>query len=146
MTSAVICDSHSAHLKPGGEWCTDAATNNVKGLEKSPLLSRLMGARVVSGELSGSRKPWQAGESLDLYEELGLRDFNKKYIVVWINLGVSSMVFVLEFLNDDIDFEHFATDDFMMKQLKFLTNPVSMRGGPACKLPKDADAVGAFFG
>merc|ERR1711990_48297 len=37
-------------------------------------------------------------------------------------------------------------DKFLSQRLKFISNPVRMRGALPSKSPKDAEAVGAFFG
>lgn len=130
-------------LKDG--WCCDVDTTDVRGLGESSQLTRLIGARVSLSKPSGGKSPWEPGESLEFHEELGMRDAHKQYLAVWLNLGSSSLVFILEFLND-VNLELFMAEDFLTRRLKFLTNPVSMPGGRPCELPKDADTVGAFFG
>lgn len=126
-------------------WCpADIAA--VKGLKESAQVSTMLDARVIATKgKNGAMPPWKPGESSELYTSMGMVDPCKCYLAVWLNLGSSSLLFVLELL-DDKWMKTCLEDNFLTKRLKFISNPVRMTGALPSKLPKDAEAVGTFFG
>lgn len=131
-------------------WWNEVDVGAVPGLEEAPELTTLLDARVIKTQRNGAKapSPWLPGQSSELYTAMGMEDPSKCYVAVWLNLGGASLLFVLE-LKADCHDEWVKTcldGDFLSKRLKFLSNPVKMRGAMPSTPPKDAEAVGTFFG
>jgi len=127
-------------------WWNHADVTSVKGLEESPQLTMLLDVRVIKTEKPPRvPAPWESDQSSELYTAMGMVDPNKCYVAVWLNLGAASLLFVLE-LADSQWMQTCSEDKFLSQRLKFISNPVRMRGALPSKSPKDAEAVGAFFG
>jgi len=131
--------------RPRAGWWKDANISGVKGLESATEPATLLDARVIKGKTSQEAKPWAPGASQELYTEMGMVDPSKGYLAVWLNLGAASLLFVLE-LADSKSMDVCLEDNFLTHRLKFISNPVQMRGALPSKSLEDADAVGKFFG
>lgn len=138
--------SHPGAVPRSGGWWSNVDMAGVKGLEGASEVATLLDARAVKVKASrGTPAPWAAGQSSDLYTEMGMVDASKCYLAVWLNLGPASLLFVFESA-DRKWLDNCLEDDFLSKRLKFISNPVQMRGAMPCKSPQEADAVGKFFG
>jgi len=128
------------------DWWDASDSQAIKGLEHSQQVSTLLDARVIKSKADSKRpQPWEAGQSSDLYTSMGMVDPQKGYLAVWLNLGSSSLLFVLELT--DLELMSLGTDDkFLSQRLKFVFNPVKMRGAMPSKALKDSEAVGSCFG
>jgi len=128
-------------------WWNAVNVSSVKGLEESTELTTLLDARVIKCQRnSKTPSPWEPGQSSELYTSMGMVDPSKFYAAVWLNLGAASFLFVFEFKEHDSWLETCLAQDFLSHRLKFLSNPVRMRGASPSKLPKDSEGVGSFFG
>jgi len=127
-------------------WWSQADVAGVRGLEEASQLTTLLDARVVkSKNSSNAPAPWEAGQSSELYTAMGMVDPSRCYLAIWLNLGTASLLCVQEF-QDPEWMDTCMEDNFLSQRLKFISNPVRMRGAGPSKLPKDAETVGAFFG
>jgi len=134
------------HLQEPSTWWRAADAAGVKGLEQASQLTTLLDTRVIRSQKSPrTPAPWQPGQSSELYTGMGMVDPSKSYLAVWLNLGGASLLFVLE-LADSQWMKTCMEDNFLSQRLKFISNPVQMRGALPSKSPKEAEAVGAFFG
>jgi len=135
-------------LRPD-DWWNEVDVAAVPGLEEAPELTTLLEARVIKGQRNGKAPaPWMPGQSSELYTAMGMVDPSKCYVAVWLNLGAASLLFVLE-LKEQCQDEWLKTcseSNFLSQRLKFISNPVKMRGALPSKPLKDAEAVGPFFG
>jgi len=132
--------------RKSADWWKDADVAAVKGLEDAAELATMLEARVIKTKASAqARVPWAPGESSELYTAMGMVDPSKAYLAVWLNLGAASLLFVLE-CKDQKCLDACSDDNFLSERLKFISNPVQMRGAMPSKSPQDADAVGKFFG
>jgi hypothetical protein len=128
-------------------WWNDADVAGVKGFEDVSQLARLLDARVIKSQQRGNAPaPWEAGQSSDLYTAMGMVDKRKSYVAVWLKLGSASLLFVLEQTQPECVKTCSEDNKFLSHRLKFLSNPVRMRGALPCKPLKDAEAIGTFFG
>jgi len=135
-------------------WWSNARIPAVPGLEGCASTCQLLDMRVVPhGDYSGATAagcrhgplPWAPGSSVDLYEEMGMRDVGKMYVVIWINIGSASVLSVSEVLDRD-QFEACLVEDFLGRRLKFLLNTVATSLPFVCKEQWGLESVGSFFG
>lgn len=144
-------DSTTHHQPPieqhrSDGWWSEADVAGVRGLEKASQLTTLLDTRVVKGKKnSNAPAPWEPGQSSDLYTAMGMVDPSRCYLAIWLNLGATSLLCVQEF-KDPEWMDTCMEDNFLSQRLKFISNPVRMRGAGPSKLLKDAETVGAFFG
>lgn len=139
-----ICSGNPRNCVP--DWWTYAEVSAVKGLQKSQQVTKLVNVRIIQSKAGpGVPAPWVPGQSSDLYADMGMVDASKSYLAVWLNLGPASLLFIHEFIDRDW-MDTCMEASFLTKRLKFISNPVHMRGALPSKTPKDAEAVGAFFG
>lgn len=123
-----------------------AADTKLPGLETAPLITQMLENRIIeTPSVGGARPPWALGESMSLYEDMGVRDPAKTYMIYWLNIGDVSILSVAEVL-DRRRFELAFSGDALSARLKFVLQPCGLKLPVPVKTPRDADTIGVFFG
>mmetsp|Transcript_25626 Transcript_25626/g.40502 ORF Transcript_25626/g.40502 Transcript_25626/m.40502 type:complete len:331 (+) Transcript_25626:80-1072(+) len=119
----------------------------VRYLENAQPFTRLLCMKnVKEAHRPESRSPWLEGRSDDIYEQMGLLNPSKSYVVFWLGFGTYSTVLFSSEVVDRVRLDSMLAADCLNQRLKLLLQPVRVSLPFPAKAAKDAETVGTFFG
>jgi hypothetical protein len=141
--------SGAYYNRPPDEWWSEASMTRV-GLA---VTSQVMDARLFH-KPSRSPAPWSEGQSMTLYEEMGMCDPTKSYIAVWMLLGNVAVLTVSEVVSPELFNQLLANklQTCLDSRLKLVIDPIEVSSSCRTMLPtsatdpQEADFATGFLG
>jgi len=125
------------------DWWDHPRVTEARQLESAVPFTRAISVQIAKASRAASR-PWSMGNSLALYEDMGVTDPSQSYVAFWLNFGPSDIVSVSEVI-DQSRLEACLANDPFGQRLKLILSPVKLSLPFPSKGAKDAEFVGRFF-